>query len=171
MKPVNSIEEKLRRLVPPSLSEEGEFRLGETVDRLAGVQSRSGSRRRPVVGKVARLWKAVAVVAILAIPVVMIQFADRDVGGSSLAQLDPSISLDGVSEMANLQEMVLLKSTKLIDGRVDDGLIVPDDGAAPHYRYRYRVVDEEQVRDLESGAVITIRQPRQEVVTIPVTQF
>lgn len=171
MEPFNSIEAKLQRLVPPSLSEDGELRLEEAVDRLAGVQSRGESQGRPAAGNAAWLWKAVAVVAVLVIPVVMIQFADRDAEDSSLAQVDPSISLNVASEMANLQEMVLLKSTKLIDGRVDDGLIVPDDGATPHYRYRYRVVDEEQVRDLESGSVITIRQPRQEVVTIPVTQF
>lgn len=177
MQPVNSIEEKLRRLVPPALSEEGQFRLEETVDRLAGVQSEgeSSSSSRSEARVFVWPWKAVAVVAALAIPVIMIQSYDPEDTDRSLAQVELPISVDQSSQMISQkvwpQEMLLLRSTKLIDAQVDDGLIVPVNGSAPHYRYRYRVVDEERVRDLETGIVVTLRQPRQEVVTIPVTQF
>ncbi len=175
MKPVNSIEEKLRRLVPPALSEEGQLRLEETVDRLAGVQSEGESSNRSEVRFFAWPWKAVAVVAALAIPVVMLQSYDPDDTDRSLAQVDVPISADQSAQMIAQkvwpEEMLLLRSTKLIDAQVDDGLIVPVNGSAPHYRYRYRVVDEERVRDPETGTVVTLRQPRQEVVTIPVTQF
>jgi hypothetical protein len=58
-----------------------------------------------------------------------------------------------------------------VDARADDGLIIPEDGAVPYYRYRYHVVDEEQVQDKKSGTVITLRQPRLEILTVPVTQF
>ncbi len=84
---------------------------------------------------------------------------------SSLAVTDP------VSEVWGSSELVVLKTTNRVDGLEDDGLILPLDGSAPHYRYRYHVIDEERVRDEKTGTVITLRQPRQEVVTVPVTQF
>ena len=175
MEPVNTIEEKLRRLVPPALSEEGQLCLEETVDRLADVQSEGESSSHSEARIFAWPWQAVAVVAALAIPVIMIQSYGPDDTDRSLAQVEVPNSADQSSQMISQkvwpQEMLLLRSTKLIDAQVDDGLIVPGDGSAPHYRYRYRVVDEERVRDTETGTVVILRQPRQEVVTIPVTQF
>lgn len=161
-----SLEEKLEGLVPSPLSEGGERMLEDRIDELAGVDSeaRPAEQAAPTV-----FWsrRVAAVVLVLAIPVVMIQMKPERPDDTSLAMLDADLA----PSVPVHPEMILLKSTKLIDGREDDGLIVPADGAAPHYRYRYRVVDEEQVRDPETGAVITLRQPRQEVVTIPVTEF
>ena len=162
MEPINSIEEKLARLIPPALSEEGQTSMEDLIDELAGVEAddHSGMSSKPW------LWKVAAAVAILAVPVVMIQQrGDSPAMDTSLARLDTDVTLD-VSP-----EMMLLKSIKMIDARENDGLIVPNDGSAPHYRYRYRVIDEEVVKDPETGVVITLRQPRQEIVTIPVTQF
>lgn len=162
MEPINSIEEKLSRLIPPALSEEGQRGLEDLIDELAGVEADADFEATPN----RWLWKVAAAVAILAVPVVMThRRGDSPVMDTSLAQLDVDVTL-GVSP-----EMMLLKSIQMIDAREDDGLIVPSDGTAPHYRYRYRVIDEEVVRDPETGVEITLRQPRQEVVTIPVTQF
>ncbi len=108
-------------------------------------------------------WKAAAALAFLAVPVIM--FFNKEESSPSVARLDSS------GETVNPSELVVLSSINRVDGREDDGLIIPENGSSPHYRYRYRVTDEEQVRDNETGTVITLRQPRQEIVTIPVTQF
>jgi len=166
MEPINSIEEKLARLVPPALSEDGQSRMENMIDELAGVDVEVLSR----VNRRSWIWKAVAAIVVLTVPVVMIQRGeDQPVVDASLAMVDDDMTTGFAEDLSS--SMVLLKSVKLIDARENDGLIVPDDGAAPHYRYRYRVIDEEVVRDPESGVEITLRQPRQEVVTIPVTQF
>ena len=161
-----SIEEKLQRLVPPALSEDGQERMEETIDQLAGVSEESRERStKPFFFQVLLNGKVAALVAALLFPAVMIYALVNREDDTSLAVNDPQIT-PGVPA-----QMVLLRSSNVIDGRENDGLIVPSDGTAPHYRFRYRIVDEAQVQDPETGTVITLRQPRQEVVTIPVTQF
>ena len=112
------------------------------------------------------LTRSAAALALLAVAVMI--FFNKDGPVSSIARLD-SVSESG--NLPELEELVVLSSINRIDGREDDGLIIPENGSSPHYRYRYRVTDEEQVRDDETGTVITLRQPRQEIVTIPVTRF
>ena len=170
MERFSSIEEKLHGLVPPALSEDGQRRLEDAVDSLAGVERRS---HLPEVSPSARssFWSRMAAVAavvtMMAVPLTAFLFNARDSADLPSLKVGAEVARGGGTP----QEMLLLKSTKLIDGQVDDGLIVSGDGSVPHYQYRYRVVDEEQVRDVGSGMVITIRQPRQEVVTIPLAQF
>jgi len=172
MEPINSIEEKLAHLVPPALSQDGQCRMENMIDELAGVDIAVDGKVDEMfyVNRRSWIWKAAAAIVVLAVPVVMIQREeDQPVEDASLAMVDDAL-VAGFSEDLS-SPMILLKSIKLIDGRENDGLIVPGDGTAPHYRYRYRVIDEKLVRDPESGVEITLRQPRQEVVTIPVTQF
>lgn len=161
-----SIEDKLSRLVPSSVSEAGQQKLEETIDQLAMVKA--DPVMEPEVGSVRSTvtwpWKAAAALALLAVPAVMFKLKDP-LSGQLLASNDPAV------DVWNSSVLVVLKTTNRIDRREDDGLIIPDDGSAPHYRYRYHVTDEEQVRDTETGTVITLRQLRQEVVTIPVTEF
>jgi len=161
-----SMEEKLNGLLPPSISEQGQSRMEDVIDQLAGLEAAeivqtagSDDKAWPSSGS----WKVAAALALLAVPVVM--FLTKEEPLSSIAQLDSS------TELRDLSALVVLSSINRIDGREDDGLIIPENGSSPHYRYRYHVTDEEQVRDDETGTVITLRQPRQEVVTIPVTQF
>ncbi len=159
-----SIEEKLRRLVPPSLSETAQVKLEETIDRLAGVEPHCANTAKAE-NKKFWPWKAAAAVALLAAPVVMYQM-------QSAPQPDALLAIRDVGDVSDLApELVVLKTSCRIDACEDDGLIIPTDGAAPHYRYRYSITNEEQVRDAETGTVITLRQPQQEVLTIPVTQF
>ena len=163
MEQFKSIEEKLAQLLPPALSDEGQRRLEDMIDDLSGVDAdleKSNAGRSPK----GWVWKAVAVLA-LSTSIVII--------GSTLVPEERTALLthDDQATHGKTSEMVVLTSTKLIGGRENDGLIVPNDGTTPHYRYRYQVIDEEQVKDPDSGLVITLRQPRQEVLTIPITQF
>jgi len=167
-----SIEDKLNGLLPPSISEQGQSLMGDAIDQLAGLETAEiakavESANRPWPSseswKAGGSWKAAAALALLALPVVI--FLNKEESSPSVARLDSG------GETLHLSELVVLSSINRVDGREDDGLIIPENGSSPHYRYRYRVTDEEQVRDDETGTVITLRQPRQEIVTIPVTQF
>ncbi len=167
-----SIEDKLNSLVPPSISEHGQSRMEDAIDQLAGLEQAGPSKIDEMPATLTKKWnkgnggggwKAAAALALLAVPVVM--FLNKEESAPSIAHLDSG------TEVVNLSELVVLRSMNRIDGREDDGLIIPVNGSSPHYRYRYRVTDEEQVRDDETGTVITLRQPRQEIVTIPVTRF
>jgi len=176
-----SIEDKLSQLIPSSVSEEGQMKMEDTIDELvdssfdlaeiATVQDATqDSLRQASTGTSLSSWpwKAAAAIALLAVPAVMFEWKSSlfdSVPPSSLAVIDP------VSEVFGSSQLVVLKTTNRVDGLEDDGLILPLDGSAPHYRYRYHVIDEERVLDEKTGIVITLRQPRQEVVTVPVTQF
>lgn len=160
-----SIEDKLSRMLPPSISEEGQARLEETIDQLAGHDTGLELADEYASNKPRKhhwAWKAAAAITLLAVPTVMVQLKTDS--------LDALLSTSS-RNLSSTSELVVLKSTNRIDGREDDGLIIPDNGSSPYYRYRYHVTDEEQVRDAKTGTIITLRQPRQEVVTIPVTQF
>lgn len=171
-----SIEDKLRQLAPPAISEEGQLMLEETIDELAGESLKEEGLATVVQGTAISavnngrsgwLWKSAAAIALLAVPAVIIQFKSlkSNTVPASLAVTTPA------GDVLNYSELVLLKSTNRIDASEDDGVIIPNDGSAPHRRYRYFVIDEEQVRDEETGTIIILRQPRREVVTIPVTKF
>jgi len=158
-----SIEEKLAQLVPPALSDEGQRKLEDLIDDFSGVDT---DLEKSNVGRFPKgwMWKAVAVLA-LSTSLVIIR--------STLVPEERTALLTHYDQATHdkTSEMVVLTSTELISGQENDGLIVPQDGTTPHYRYRYHVIDEEQVKDPDSGLVITLRQPRQEVLTIPITQF
>ena len=153
----NSIENKLRNLAPSSLSEGGVMRMNETIDSLAGVDAEMPSRQR-------RWQKIAAVLALLAIPVFVISYQGRSVDASS-------VDLTPKENHARDSKMVVVHTSDHVDVSVEDGLIIPVSGEAAHYRYRYYIVDEAQMRDAQSGLVVTIRQPREEILTVPVTQF
>ncbi len=165
-----SIEEKLRRLAPASISEDGQAMLGQAIDQLAGVEPHLAQMHGGNPAGTSRFrmkdwpWtKAAAALAVLAVPTMM--WLNQNNSAPALT------TTASASDPMAASGLVILKSTNRIDGRVEDGLIIPRDGSKPHYRYRYSVTAEEQVRDAQTGTIITLRQPRQEVVTIPVTQF
>ncbi|MBT8045071.1 MAG: hypothetical protein KJO79_08980 [Verrucomicrobiae bacterium] len=164
-----SIEEKLlRKLVPNDLSQEAKDRLECTVDDLVGASFESARGDATAGSKSSNslrwAWKVAAAITLLAALAVT-----RQAILSDSAQL-PQLAVSEVTPQTG-PDFVVLKSTHQIDAKENDGLIIPNDGGTPHYRFRYRVTDEEQVRDPKTGTIITLRQPRQEVHTIPVTQF
>ncbi len=161
MPPSPSIEEKLNRLVPSGVSTRAQRGLEDTIDRLAAASGLGDGSGSP--GVMAHwAWKAAAVVALIAAPVVMFRtLPGKTVESPALAAITPEAAAG----------LVVLSSTQQIVATEDDGLIIPEDGGTPHYRFRYQVSDEERLRDPETGTIVTLRQPRQEIHTIPVTLF
>lgn len=169
MDDLSSIEEKLCGLAPPAISDEGQARMEEIIDLLAGEsEGTNGTWSGSSSSGKSWTWKVAAAMALFAVPVVMVTETPEDAPVTPLV-MNSTTEATSVSE--TLTDLILLRSTYRIDGQEDDGLIIPADGGAPHYRYRYHVTNEERVRDSETGTVITLRQPRQEVLTVPVTRF
>lgn len=152
----SSIENKLHGLIPPTMSEEGQQRLETTIDELSGETTERTSFFQPDKWSV-----AAAVIVSVSLTCTLLYFSNQP--SSEVVTLN--------KDTATNSNMILLTSTNRIDYRQDDGLILPTDGNFPHYRYRYQVTDEERVRDPKSGTIITLRQPREEIITVPVTQF
>lgn len=168
MKAPESIEEKLNRLMPPPISESGMQQMDALLENLAQGEAKGTARNNSLRNTFAGAAKLVALLLLFLVPVALLKLTNE------IVPVAPQLALlDAVAPMAAAQEseFVVIHSVHKVAGRENDGLITPVDGAAPHYRYRFHVVDEEKVRDPETGVVITLRQPRQEVITLPVTDF
>ncbi len=162
---IKDLERRLESWATHDISEDAQLSCDDLINRLAGIEASeksldmiSSGRRKPW------LWSSAAA---LTLGLLIWIAYDKTIFKESDASLVTADSITAVQT----SDFTLLRSVNRVDAREDDGLIIPNDGTAPYYRYRYHVVDEEQVRDKETGAVITLRQPRQEVITVPVTQF
>jgi len=162
MSKFSSIEDSLRQLIPSSLSEDGIQRMDAVIEDLSkdGVAALKGGRGRAWY----LLWRAAAIVILLLLPATLFYIYQDETGVSGVASV-------GVANDMLDSELELVKTTNHLTETQDDGLIIPDDGGVPHHRLRYYIVDEEQLRDSKTGVEVVVRQPRYEIVTIPVTLF
>lgn len=185
----SSLEQRLSQLVPSAISEEGQQTLEQTIDELAEGEATIASSQVqdlpvnvPVTGTGdsepqeslrQHVWlKSAALLAAIVVPVALMQRSGNHGSDRVLAgPLTATTLISTAKAEKDVAEMEILTSTHRVSAHETDGLIIPADGGVPHYRYRYRVIDEEQVRDPVSGEIITLRQPRHEVITVPVTKF
>ena len=166
MESPEEIEKALAKLVPSALSERGQRDLEELIDSLAADESpvaaekvRPGLRRLPVwVGGIGAA--AAAVVISLNLP------AAKPVteGGRQFVAENSA----GVVPAAD--EVVLLGQVERVEAAEPEDLVWETDGVA-HRAWRFRVVNEERVQDLQTGYEVTVSRPREKVVLMPVTAF
>ncbi|MFK7912224.1 MAG: hypothetical protein AB8F34_16740 [Akkermansiaceae bacterium] len=165
---LSSLEQRLQAIATRDISNEAMDRLDDVIDGFS-EQAAAGSTgiidQHPATQGANRSWLWAGAAAIVVIG-----------GGWLLGFMGVNDSpSDSVENTITLNDDVvaftLLKSVNRVDAYEHDGLIIPRDGGAPHYRHRYHIVDEEKIRDERTGTIVTVRQPRQEVVTMPVTQF
>ena len=171
-----SIEDKLSQLIPSAVSERGLERIDDAIDQLALTSNGvCDAESEMPSGKVSRygwhkigIWKSAAILVLLIVPAVILNLktGSADLNGEAFLASNANLTIP-----ENSTGMVVLKTTNWIDSSQDDGLIIPDDGSAPHHRYRLYVIDEDKVRDDKTGIVVTVRGSSHEVVTIPVTEF
>lgn len=163
---IAALEHKLQSWAIRDVSDAARERYDGTIDQLVGVGA-SGSHliaQKPETNGKSWIWSSAAIVVLG----VTLWFVGH------LQSLEvPSSGVAFTTSFKNefYSDFTVIKSVNRVSAHEDDGLIIPSDGSTPHYRYRYHVVDEEQVRDEQTGTVITLRHPRQEVVTMPVTNF
>jgi len=68
------------------------------------------------------------------------------------------------------QNLVLVSESDRIEKMSDEGWMADPQGGMMH-AVRMRVVEENSLRDEETGIVVQISEPRDELLLIPVNQF
>lgn len=154
----DQIEEILARLMPTAMSEEGQRGIETLLDELAvdmpGNSSSVGSRsfsqtRRWLVGGIAA---AVAAMAAL------------------IPDWNSAPHVVSAPERALPPGFVLVSESDRIESSFDEGWVESSDGSAMH-AFRLNVVEENSIRDQETGIVIQVSEPREEILLMPVSAF
>jgi hypothetical protein len=169
MQTPDSIEAALARLMPPALSEAGQRSLEAMLDELASTAPAPAARHffkfRP------------AVVAIpLGIAAALLAWLSLAPGDPSPAPPSPGpriAALPVAAAPATAEPgsgLVLVSESDRIETVTDGGWLGDPDGAAMA-AVRLRVVEATTFRDEESGIVVQVSDPRDEVILTPVSAF
>lgn len=150
MQAPDPIETILARLMPPALSEEGQSGMDAMIDELAGPSNIIGISwlSRCLIGG----GIAAGIGALFAV-FPMIQKGTQ----SPLAATSPA----GFS---------IVSESDRIESVTDEGWREDSEGSAMH-AVRFKSVQENNVRDKETGMLVQISEPREEVLMMPVSEF
>jgi hypothetical protein len=159
MQAPDPIETILARLMPSAVSEDGQLRMEEMIDELAGpeaekivpISSGKWIARSLIGGGIAAAIGALCAV----FPVI------RGASGSPLA---------GTPTPGSPQGFVIVSESDRIESVTDEGWQEDSEGAAMH-SVRFKAVQENNVRDRETGMVVRISEPREEILMMPVSEF
>jgi hypothetical protein len=156
MQAPDPIETILARLMPPALSEEFQDGLNDTIDKLAGpspenvVEMSSGKWLvRSLIGG----GIAAAIGAMFAI------YPSNHASGPAMARVED-----------NASGLVVVSGADRLESVTDEGLRKDSEGTEMH-AVKVRAVQENNVRDEESGMVVRISEPREEFLLMPVGSF
>ena len=159
MESPEDIEKALARLMPSAISEKGQRSMDDLIDSLAAGET--VAVELPPMKKPSRLpWfgalgaAAAAVVVALSLPQ----------GGSA-----PAAVVENAPK-AEEGNVVLIGSSEVVEDAVPEDWMSETDGV-PHRAWRVRVVDQERLRDVETGYEVLVSRPREEVRLMPVTSF
>ena len=149
----NSVETILARLMPPALSLDGQHEIEAMIDELAGPVSANQASTRSW-----RLWRigtglAAALAAVFAIPRLM----------------EPTATPETVTA-APIPEFLLVGESDRIESMTDEGWREIPDGSAMR-AMRVRVIEENSFFDEETGIVMQVSQPREELLLMPISTF
>lgn len=149
--PFSEIEEALKRLMPVGLSEGVRMEVEAQLDELCG----DAELVNPVVAKFPKWRAAGGIAAALLLGLVIFH-------GGNDALREPVAAAES--------DFVLLNGADRVEGMSDEGLFV-DSGGSAMRKLKVRVVEESKVRDKESGIVVTLSEPREEMYLVPVSTF
>jgi hypothetical protein len=156
MESPEDIEKALSRLMPAAFSEEGKRSLDQLIDGLAAGETVADLPRKsvwPWLGGIGAA--AAALVVALNLP--------------AAGPLAPE-TVPGRSAPATERGIVLIQQTERVETAVPEDWMSETDGVA-HRAWRVRVVDEERLRDIETGYEVLVSRPREEVILMPVSDF
>ncbi len=148
MQAPDPIETVLARLMPSALSQQAQFEIEAMIDDLAGPET--SSDRSWLVRCVIGGGIAAAIGALIAV------FPTKTPTLPQVAEVAPGYSLVSGSDR--------------IESMTDEGWQEDADGSAMH-ALRLNAIEESRVRDEESGMVVLISEPREEILLMPVTSF
>jgi len=162
MKPAEQIEESLKRLAPTALSQRASESIGSMIDSLAASdadeadeQIESITHRRGWSGPVA--WSAIAAAVVLG---AVFAWSLRPGDPGPVAKPD-KVTVPGFEWVGRTDHV----------GELEDGGFMADESGRMHRLVRYRVIEEEVVRDGRSGAMMKVTGPREELMLVPVSTF
>ena len=148
----DSVETILARLMPPALSVSGQHEIEAMLDELAGPavanQPPARSFRHWIIGG----GLAAALAVSLAVPRLM-----------APATLATAVA-------APVSEFLLVGESDRVESMTDEGWREISDGSAMR-AMRVRVVEENSLFDEETGIVMQVSQPREELLLMPISAF
>lgn len=151
------VETILARLMPPALSDAAVADIEAMLDELAGTAAPVAAAppapnpwfRRAALGGIAAAGVAAAIVF----------------HGPSAPERAASRPAD-----ADPAEFVLVGESERIESTTDEGWLEDSAGSAVH-ALRLSVVEEDSLLDEETGMVMTVSEPREEILLMPVSTF
>ena len=158
MKTHDPIEAALARLMPPALSQGCQAELDAMFDELAGPLFQDAPRKP----RLYRMWALGGGIAAAAAAVVAI----LPLLHSSLAP-EVAGTFEGDQPLGAL---VLVSGSDRIESVTDEGWQENADGSTTH-AVRLNVVEEDSLRDEETGIVMQVSEPREEILLMPVSAF
>jgi hypothetical protein len=157
MQAPDPIESILARLMPPALSQDCQLELEEMIDELAEPATANvvaiSSGRSPT-----RWWIGGGIAAALA-GLLAVSSLNNQLSGPKVA-----------SKPVTPAGFVLVSGSDRIESMTDEGWQESADGSAMH-ALRLSAVEENNVRDTESGMLVVISEPREEILYTPISAF
>lgn len=165
---LTNLESKLRRsLMPVALSESATDSIHNLIDELAGTTA-AVPRVIPADATISRKptpWRsaAAAVAGLLAVSAWL--------GSSRIEQLAYSANQDGLpGPIASAETMHLVDESTRLAWVEDEGWLDDPDGGSLR-AVRMRVVEENRLLDTETGIIVHVASPREEMLLMPVSTF
>ena len=153
-----SVEVILARLMPPALSEEGQHGIEAMLDELAG----EAPVEMPIPKRSSRPWSRRLIVGGIAAAAV------------GMAVLFPTVDDGKFVSIAEEREVapdfVLVSESGRIESSSDEGWVEDSDGTTMR-ALRLSVIEEESIRDEETGIVMQVSEPREDILLMPVSAF
>lgn len=153
------VEAVLSRLIPASLSQHAHEALEQLVDPSA---SGTPEEATTLAAKIAKLpWKSLGGMAAA---------AALALGSWAAIEQAERKTATTTSPAQHAKDMILLGESDRVEDMVDEGWQSFDDGSAMH-AMRVHLVGESQYHDEETGILVTISEPREEIILMPVSAF
>lgn len=153
MRDLESMENALARLMPPAISEDGQRSMDEMLDELFGEDVAETPRKKTI-------WKFVVPSGIAAALAMVFAFPSSD----------HSTRNESIIARNDAPQMKLMGESDWIEEMTDEGWVSDPQGAAMQ-AVRVRVVEENTLRDEETGIVVHVSEPREELLLFPVNAF
>jgi len=163
----NTLESKLRRsLMPVAMSESATESIHAMLDQLAGPETTIPDASNPTAGPRVSPWHAAAaaVAAILAVSAWLASPAIENAAHNQTKESQPP------SIQIHTHSMHLVDESTRLAWVEDEGWLADPDGGTLR-AVRMRVVEENRLLDEETGLIVHIASPREEMLLMPVSTF